>query len=344
MSKTKSKLKTSIVWNFFVEKPGSTELAICKLCSQNLNYKSTSNNLKKHLQRKHPTVKLDDDRSLKCSISASVSVAPVNSVNANDGHDSDVPLHTLQPNMEMETMKSTAEKPIIKQTTVTQYAIKRKMGISVRKKIDDALLLLFVKDFQPFSVVEDTGFRKFVEDLNPPYQLPSRKTITETLLPAAYEAAYNELKNVVRNFKGITITTDCWTSKNTKNFFAVTGYFINEDFEVRSVLLDCSAFGDSHTSENLAFKLNDVINEWDLKGKVIIAVSDNAVNIKKAISENLRLKHLGWYAHTLNLDAQDALSQLNALLDKVKTIVGHFERSSVLIAKFLNQQKQQWHC
>jgi hypothetical protein len=56
-----------------------------------------------------------------------------------------------------------------------------------RKEIDDALMLLFIKYFQTFSVVEDNGFRKFVSKLNPGYQLPSRKHISNTMLTAEYQ-------------------------------------------------------------------------------------------------------------------------------------------------------------
>ncbi|KAG5858392.1 hypothetical protein JTB14_006425 [Gonioctena quinquepunctata] len=66
--------------------------------------------------------------------------------------------------------------PVIKTQTTVNAFLRKKMGVIARKNIDDNLMLLFTHDFQPFSVVEDYGFRKFVEALNPSYQLPSRKT------------------------------------------------------------------------------------------------------------------------------------------------------------------------
>lgn len=48
----------SPIWNFFsiVDKDNLT--AKCDICAQKMCYKSSTSNLKRHLERKHPTVKL----------------------------------------------------------------------------------------------------------------------------------------------------------------------------------------------------------------------------------------------------------------------------------------------
>lgn len=37
------------------------------------------------------------------------------------------------------------------------------MTFDIQKKIDEGLLILFTKDFQPFKVVDDEGFKNFVK-------------------------------------------------------------------------------------------------------------------------------------------------------------------------------------
>lgn len=68
-----------------------------------------------------------------------------------------------------------------------------------------------------------------------------------------------------------------------------------------------------------------------------MAVSDNASNIKNALGL-LKLKHLGCFAHTLNLVVQSALTIENDLVDKVKTIVTYFRRSTVANNKLRTYQ------
>ena len=54
------------------------------------------------------------------------------------------------------------------------------------KKLNNSLLKMIVKDMEPLAIVEHEGFRSFVRDLNPLYQLPSRKKLTYELLPNLY--------------------------------------------------------------------------------------------------------------------------------------------------------------
>ncbi|XP_072400479.1 zinc finger BED domain-containing protein 4-like [Diabrotica undecimpunctata] len=103
----------------------------------------------------------------------------------------------------------------IPKQTKLDYA-PRTVGRAVQHKVDSCLVKLITKDFQPFSIVEDKGFRSFVSVLNPAYQIPSRKTITNNLLPTIYEETLTEVKSIVRNVKSVTITTDDNAANITK--------------------------------------------------------------------------------------------------------------------------------
>lgn len=64
-----------------------------------------------------------------------------------------------------------------------------------------------------------------------------------------------------------------------------------------------------------------------------MGITDNAANVKKAIIEELKWKHLGCYAPTINLITQD-------LVNKTKEIISHFKRSATAKAKLDQHQKQ----
>lgn len=110
---------------------------------------------------------------------------------------------------------------------------------------------------------------------------------------------------------------------------AVTAHFIDDDFEFESVLLECALLEGNHTSIALANALTRVTDEFGLINKVSLVVSDNAANIKGAVTNVLEWKHLGCFAHTLHLVVQDALQVIQPLLSKVKHIVSHFKRSNI---------------
>jgi hypothetical protein len=45
---------------------------------------------------------------------------------------------------------------------------------------------MIVTDFQPFSLVDDEGFVKFVNELDGRYVLPPRAMVSNSLLPKYY--------------------------------------------------------------------------------------------------------------------------------------------------------------
>lgn len=137
------------------------------------------------------------------------------------------------------------------------------------------------------------------------------------------------------NAISVCLTTDCWTSINNQSFIAITAHYLDKDFKFKSILLECVPFEETHTSLNLSYEIQSVITNWDLENKVILVVSDNAYNIKGAITM-LDLKHFRCYAHSLNLIVQDALKIpfISNIISKV--IVGHFKRSSNASHELIN--------
>lgn len=87
---------------------------------------------------------------------------------------------------------------------------------------------LFVFDYQPFSIVEDKGFKAFVEGLNPSYQLPNRKVLASNYLTAMYEICSAECKEKIeQQTKSVCLTVDIWTSSMNDPFMGVTVHFVD---------------------------------------------------------------------------------------------------------------------
>lgn len=71
-----------------------------------------------------------------------------------------------------------------------------------------------------------------------------------------------------------------------------------------------------------------IITNCKLKAKVVLVVSDNASNIKNAITM-LHLKDLGCFAHTINLVVDKRLKCESDLINKVKAIVTYLRKSTI---------------
>lgn len=197
---------------------------------------------------------------------------------------------------------------------------------------------MIVKEYHPFSIVEDPEFINFISMLCPGYKLPSRKTVSQILLSQTYNSCIEVVKKNLENATAICITTDGWTSLINESFVAITAHWISET-ELKSNLLECVPFYEQHTAENLSKLLKEKFEEWDISNKIACVVSDNAANIVAAI-RNGNWRHLGCFAHTLNLIVQKGLKEIEQILNKVRRIVEYFKRSSHALSK-LNQLQEQ---
>ena len=57
---------------------------------------------------------------------------------------------------------------------------------------------MIVKEYHPFSIVEDKEFRKLLNMLSPNYIIPSRKTVSNSLLPQMYEMVVQRVKDKLK--------------------------------------------------------------------------------------------------------------------------------------------------
>lgn len=91
--------------------------------------------------------------------------------------------------------------------------IQRPIAMTKSKTIDQQLIKMIVKEYHPFSVVEDKELRNLIKMLNPIYITPSRKTVTQSLLTQMYEMTNEHVKDQLKNVSVVCMTTDGWTFK-----------------------------------------------------------------------------------------------------------------------------------
>ncbi|KAL4091970.1 hypothetical protein QTP88_026565 [Uroleucon formosanum] len=93
------------------------------------------------------------------------------------------------------------------QTRVDSY-ITKPISMNKQKILNEQLAIMIAKEFQPFSLVENEEFKKFVHLLNPGYKLLSRKTVSKSLLPQLLNETKERVKNNLNNAQFIAFTTD----------------------------------------------------------------------------------------------------------------------------------------
>jgi len=138
-----------------------------------------------------------------------------------------------------------------RQSSITQF-ISKSISLIKSKAVELQITKFILKHFHLFTIVEETEFRNLIKMLAPNYTMPSRKTISNSLLLQMYESTLEKVKADLNDVTALSLTTDDWTSINNEHFIALTVHFINSDTVLCLRLIGCINYNEKCTSEELA--------------------------------------------------------------------------------------------
>ena len=186
-------------------------------------------------------------------------------------------------------------------------------------------------DCQPLSIVEDAGFLRLMNEVEPRYVVPSRKHITDVVLPSVMKGVMAEVEKELSSVQWYSFTTDIWSTEvSNDSLLSFTVHWLTELFERKEAILHAHPLPGSHTGEMLCREYNAMLSKWNIDNEQVhLIVRDNASNMVKAMSDG-DFEDLGCFAHTLQLIINDGIFSQRAVTDLIaicRQIVGHFKRS-----------------
>ena len=154
-----------------------------------------------------------------------------------------------------------------------------------QKAITAALIQdLIIDSSLPISMVEGEPFRHFMSVVDNRYNPPARSTVTSHLATMA-EGVRQQLSDKLATVRSVNLTLDIWSDRKMRAYLGVTAHYIlPAKSELSSSLLTCSRFTGSHTGERIAAELGSTLDVYNIKYKVDYVITDNAANMKKAMS------------------------------------------------------------
>lgn len=229
--------------------------------------------------------------------------------------------------------KSTEVETSSKQATLSETILRSAKYLpdsAQAKELNCAVTYYIAKDSVPISTMEKPGFKHMVSKLNPHYQLPSRRHFSDFEIPRLYSHVKdNIIASSLKDATFFAATTDFLTSGTCHPYLTVTVHFIDLEWDLKSFSLDTSALCEDHTGENVACAITDVLDNWNLSFKNLIATTtDNGLNIVAAFQmlDSLRISCFG---HDLDLAIKKGLnnSQVQRAIGRCDSLVELFHRS-----------------
>ncbi|XP_036319852.1 zinc finger BED domain-containing protein 4-like [Rhagoletis pomonella] len=226
------------------------------------------------------------------------------------------------------------------QPVITNYISKQPTTKKV-DKINHQLVKMKAKGHHALRLVEEPEMVKLASMVSQcgGYKLPARKTLSQNLIPKVYNDLESEIRSQLQDTFAVCLTNDGWTPSTNISYIAVTAHFIDKNTTLCSALLCCKELDCSHTGENLCGFLKEVTANWGISNKVAAIVTDNAANSLSAVRLG-EWRSIGCFAHLLNLIVQKAITEITAVVDKVKNIVVYFNRSSQALKQLKDFQVQ----
>ena len=245
-----NEIKQSVTKRFFIDvqvKAPNSWHGKCSICSQDVTDKyGTTSNFARHMKTKHENI--------------------YEEWLAKKNAKTDNKQQNLDDMFKRKTKKYSSTDP--RQVRLTESIIKD----------------LIIKCGVPLSLVEQNGFKNFMQIVDPMYSLLSRRQIARDKLPKLYDKMIMRLKTLCDNAEYISVTLDVWTDRRLRSYIGITMHtFV--DSQLKSYLLSLTPLKDRHTAEALLSEFERVIDYYHIEKKLVRLITDDAANNIKAFDE-----------------------------------------------------------
>ncbi|CAI5990661.1 unnamed protein product [Closterium sp. NIES-64] len=226
-------------------------------------------------------------------------------------------------------------------------------------QLRQAITKLVVTCDLPFRIVEAEAFHELLILLNRNCAqknfIPSRWTVSRDTVVDAAAALQSAIAEMLAKEGDlgcrVSFTIDMWTSPNNKAWLVVTGHWIDENYQLRTMVFEFREIHRRHTGKQMARVVEETVVQWGLETRCLGFTSDNASSNTAAfrwMSEegggqcffNSRM-HFRCLAHVINLAVKAALAvtAIRKLLKILREMASWIGSSPQRSGKFLGLQR-----
>ncbi|KAG8176810.1 hypothetical protein JTE90_003438 [Oedothorax gibbosus] len=129
-----------------------------------------------------------------------------------------------------------------------------------RVELDRKILEMIAVGNYPFSIVQEEGFLRLVNYLNPQANLKSDKFYRDKM-HATYDAVVKKVMDLISTAEHLSFTTDIWTNKaKTESLISLTAHYIDFINKTRpKVILAAKSMVSDHTGEEIKRILEEIV-------------------------------------------------------------------------------------
>jgi hypothetical protein len=305
----------SVWWKHFGAKKDDKGLpvkgfAVCQLCTVEVKCKdSNTSNMAYHIKSKHKKQLLDIENETQSKKRA-------REIDEQQLQETLDEAQAFLPGTTSQTIRSDFTNPAKKQKTNSDSSVasifrpklnKWSKGEAKQLRADLEVAKFLALANLPFALVENEGFIKFLEYVNPHINIKAASTYSRSKIPILYDnvkdAMMTQISTDLDTIESVAFTSDLWTSRANDPYMAFTLHYITVNFVLQKFLLGCIPFAGRHTGINIAEQFDSVVGELMLRDDVqAYSVTDSGSNMILAAKKSKYMNNrIACADHNINL-------------------------------------------
>lgn len=205
----------------------------------------------------------------------------------------------------------------------------------------------------PFGIIQHSGFKTFLRNLQPQFKLVSFETLKADCL-RIYESARLKLQEVLGKLTcRVSLSVDMWKSNVDMEYMCLTCHYIDNDWRFQKKILAFLPVESLSTGEEISKAIVQSMCDCNIDRKVSSLLLDNCsfddvvanellnfLQPKGSLHLNGDMLHVHSCAHVLSHIVQDGLELISELINKVRDCMQYVKSSQTRLAKFQDAVKQ----
>ena len=207
------------------------------------------------------------------------------------------------------------------------------------KELTLAITKWFCKSSRSTKMVEDPGFIAFLLLARPEYDPPSRRTLAKNI-KQLYEVKKKKVKESLKDMEFCAVTTDGGTSSDATSYQDTNVHYIDREMNMKSHCLAVTENKEAHTAVNYRDNVDEVLEEFEIKEKVVKTITDNENKMRAAFDDEERSGCVAHILHSSITEGYKKTSEVKDVIEKNRKIATKYHKSYAFKYNLEEEQKK----
>jgi hypothetical protein len=214
-----------------------------------------------------------------------------------------------------------------------------------QEKQRDGLGCLIATNDLPLGFGESPAFVQYIRTYHTPqFQPVSRQTTTRDMKKMCKQALTKIKDDFTTCTFSVSLTSDIWTGRAKQDYISVVAHYVNDKWELQKRILGFELIDISHTGENIAQAIINVVANFGLTDKIFAVTLDNASSNTTAMNTLSPLfstyaasflMHQRCACHIINLIAKSCINIVeNPHIERLRTAISFMNSSTGRIGAY----------